>query len=361
VILLKDCKLVVTLDYGKPLLRNEDILIENGFIAGIGIRDKSGEVISCNNLIVMPALINSFVRLEDPIKELRKELAVKSLKLFLVSSLISGVSTIFSPLSRLREDALGIIKEIGLRLIPAGCNSQVVLIKFKDLLHNNAESFRCREECLKVIDVALTRRELFKVKNTTGLFPIEFIDEKGVMDENTIIVSPSWITNREIALLAERRAKVIVCPGIEMYSGLGSFTPLKDILEGGVKVGLGTYDPLFNLNMFEEAKLLLMYYRYNYWDMLWDELKTLRLASLEGYRLFGINSGMVKEGMVANLIGIDIGSTLADLREIVNTFRGPVSFMMVVGNVISGDEISKFILEKRILTQELNNRLDLTQ
>ncbi len=348
VLLLKNCKSVITLEKERPVLKNMDILIEDGIITEMGRKDKSGEVIDCSNLLIMPALVNSFVKLESPVEDLPPELALKMIKIFLIDSLVSGVTTLLTSLTRFKEKVKSESEKMGLRLMP------VTLINFSDILSNSLDFLD--ESRLKIIDLALTRREVFKVKNTTGNFPVELLYNKGLLNENTVLVCPAWITSREISLVIERGAKIVICASISAYSGLGSFTPVRDMMYEGATIGLGTYDPRVNMNMFEETRFSLMCYRHNYYDMSLGEIDFLRLASHGGFKILGINAGTVREGRSADLIGVSLEKALLDYRYIVNNFRETISLAIANGEIIL-KSIDDIILEKKRLMKEINEKI----
>ena len=64
-------------------------------------------------------------------------------------------------------------------------------------------------------------------------------DRYGLLDELTVLAHGVWLTEEELALLAERKARISHCPNSNLFLGSGLFR-LQHTLDAGVGVGLGT-------------------------------------------------------------------------------------------------------------------------
>jgi guanine deaminase len=64
-------------------------------------------------------------------------------------------------------------------------------------------------------------------------------DRYGLLDELAVLAHGVWLTEEELALLAERKSRVAHCPNSNLFLGSGLFR-LQHTLDAGVGVGLGT-------------------------------------------------------------------------------------------------------------------------
>jgi 5-methylthioadenosine/S-adenosylhomocysteine deaminase len=93
-------------------------------------------------------------------------------------------------------------------------------------------------------------------KDNYGKTSIEMLDEIGFFDGPTIAAHVVWPTATEIPILRDRKVGVIHNPSSNMKLASG-VSPVAEMLEAGVRVGLGTDGPASNndLDMWEEMRL----------------------------------------------------------------------------------------------------------
>jgi len=105
------------------------------------------------------------------------------------------------------------------------------------------------------IHVSETRQEVEMTLQETGLRPITWLDQLGVLDENTHVVHAVWINEEEMDLLAEKGAVVVNCPVSNAVLGSG-IAPLPDLAARQIRLRLGTDGPASNdtQDIFETAK-----------------------------------------------------------------------------------------------------------
>lgn len=89
------------------------------------------------------------------------------------------------------------------------------------------------------IHLSETQNEVEMTVKETGLRPVTWLAELGLLDANFQIVHAVWVNIEEIKLLAETQAPVIHCPVSNAVLGSG-VAPVKAMLEHGVRVSLGT-------------------------------------------------------------------------------------------------------------------------
>lgn len=73
----------------------------------------------------------------------------------------------------------------------------------------------------------------------TGVRPVTWLDQLGILDEHSQIVHAVWVEEDEIELLKERNALVVHCPVSNAVLGSG-IAPVGRMLQHGVRLRLGT-------------------------------------------------------------------------------------------------------------------------
>ncbi len=112
------------------------------------------------------------------------------------------------------------------------------------------------------IHLAETRAEGDAVTARTGRSVAAHLAGLGVFSARTTAAHCVWLTEPDIALLAEHGVGVAHCPGSngKLASGIA---PVAALRRAGIRVGLGTDGPASNdnLDLWEEARLALLYAR----------------------------------------------------------------------------------------------------
>jgi 5-methylthioadenosine/S-adenosylhomocysteine deaminase len=105
------------------------------------------------------------------------------------------------------------------------------------------------------IHVAVTEQQVKDTQAQLGATPLRALDRMGVLGPGTVGVHGCWLDREERALLAERGAKLIQCPGSNMFIG-GGITNVVDLRHRGVVTALGTDGGASNsrLSMFDEMR-----------------------------------------------------------------------------------------------------------
>lgn len=392
-ILLKNCRYVLTMDENFNLLESQDLLIEDGRIECVGeCGDRSGTVIDCSGMVIMPGLSDSLCHVRDlflgldvlelaahPFEELKRLRGLLSeragreaVELYVLEALLSGVTHSAIVLDR-KEDA-----DIGypLRVTPVmeirdaedfrrflssrfeyGYVEQDRLVE----ISSQIDLYGCALGGKKVIcEASISRRDIFKFRDKTGMFPVEWLSSRGMLTDDLILAGIGWVTSWEVGMLAERRARVLIFPLLDAYILAGSFVPLKELLSGGVVIGLGSYTPKLGLasNLFSLSRILLAQYRSNYWSLDLTPREVLCLASAGGYRVYGIRGGAIKEGNRADLIGLDYARVglpgVGIYTSILMRGDGCVSLSLVDGRVALEEDRRGELLEK---VEELKSRI----
>ncbi len=192
------------------------------------------------------------------------------------------------------------------------------------------------------IHISETRREVYEVKKETGLFPVELLDRSGLLNENTILVNAGWIASWELEAVKRSGASLVTCPTASMRMVSGGHFPLREALEKGVRVGLGSDSPAMshNLDVLTEAKHALLFYRHAYWDASLTPEDILGVTqSGNAEIILGHMGGRIEEGAIADLTVLSLsittpwkGSIAAQL-----VYSGTTSLYTIVNGVIVFD------------------------
>lgn len=150
--------------------------------------------------------------------------------------------------------------------------------------------------------------ELGYSKKTYAKTSIEMLDSIGFLGRPMIAAHVVWPTPAEISVLAKRKVGVIHNPTSNMKIASG-IAPIADLLEAGVRVGLGTDGAASNndLDMWEEMRLAALLQKVTKMDPQVLPARTvLNMATLGGAGAIGLDQsiGSLVVGKRADLIQV---------------------------------------------------------
>ena len=401
-ILLKNCRLVVTQNAKRDLLKDVDILIKNGMITKIGrnVGKNAEEKIDCSKKLVMPALFNAhthasmvlmrgyrddqelhawlsdvwkvearlkprhiyagalfacmemaktgtycFVDMYFDMEEVARAASELGLKAFLGHAMLDFFT------EERREEEIERTKKFianvegkysGIKPVLA---PHAIYTCSKELLEWVGE-FAREKNLLKTIHLSETRKEVFDCVREHGLRPVEYLEKLNFLDSRTVIFHGSWVSRREIDILAKHGASAVHCPASNMKLATGGAFPMREYLQAGVTVCLGTDGACSNnsLDMFREMKFCALLQKWHRWNAC--ELtaqQALDLATINPAKVFGLNSGSVEEGKDADIALINLEHysmkpLLNPVSNLVYSATGScVSDLLVAGNFVVRD------------------------
>lgn len=162
-----------------------------------------------------------------------------------------------------------------------------------------------------------------------GLSPARYLDKTGVL-ESLLAVHLNHIEG-DLDLLASRRVKAVFCPESTRWFGRDRWMPVRDLLDRGMAVGLGTdslasNDALNFLRELRAAETMLP-------DVTRGEI--LEIATAGGAAALGLPTGRIVPGAPADLIGFRIGTKPESWADIpFEADRQEVDFVMAGGQKI---------------------------
>jgi len=178
--------------------------------------------------------------------------------------------------------------------------SKELIVKAKELSK--------KEGLLFHMHLSETRTELFEILNKTKKRPVEYLNELGVLDENSIFAHASWVSKREIKILSKNGASISHNPVSNLKLATGGICPVSEYDKLKVNITLGTDGAASNnsLNMFESMKFAALLQKHKYWNG--AELPAQSVfdyATINGAQALKINSGSLEEGKLADIVLLD--------------------------------------------------------
>jgi 5-methylthioadenosine/S-adenosylhomocysteine deaminase len=368
-IILKDCRYLVTQDDKRTVLEHVDVLVEGNRIAAIekhllqDQKSKDVTVIDCSDRIVMPGIINCHTHLG--MSDLRglhddDELAAW-LKIIIAAehdrthaqildgaragvreSLRTGTTTccdMYDP----GDVAITAAREHGMRLVacpsfftahrklddqmaretisaalpdPATLPSTITLGLGPHSIYGCPEQFLrdVRDEATKRmlplhIHVAETRKERVECYDEHAMLPVQYLEHLGFLGKDVLIAHAVWLTKGELDTLAKRDVKIVHCPQSNMKLAGGGVLPLREMLERGITVALGTDSTASNnsLDMFREMHVCALLHKHHYWDPKAADAQTvLDMATVNGAVALNIDAGSIAPGKLADIITLSL-------------------------------------------------------
>lgn len=164
------------------------------------------------------------------------------------------------------------------------------------------------------IHVAETQFEIAQSQESTGKSPVQYLDNLGIINENTLISHAVWVNEKEIEIIANQKANVVHCPESNMKLASG-VAPVPDMLQPnmlqkGIRVGLGTDGCASNnnLDLFGEMDSAAKLHKVFKNDPTVMDAKTvIKMATIEGANAIGLGDvvGSLEPGKQADIIVID--------------------------------------------------------
>lgn len=142
-----------------------------------------------------------------------------------------------------------------------------------------------------------------------GKTPAQALAAAGVFEGRVTAAHCVWVSQEDMALLAEKGATAVHCPvsNLKLGSGMADLAALR---QAGVNVALGTDGCCSNNthDLFEEIKLAALLAKGQHLDpTVLSAYDVLKMATVNGARAQGrLDVGQVAEGMRADLILLDL-------------------------------------------------------
>lgn len=359
-ILLKNAWLL-TMDDEYSDIPNGWILTEKGRIAALGSGqppEQADRVIDCGGGLLLPGFVNTHChaamipfrtmgddcpdRLRRFLFPLEQEIWTRNLtylgtKYAAAEMLLAGITTV-ADMYYFEDEAARAFMEMGLRSFPGEtviCQKapgsetpEEALARCEALLKAWAGSEWVRpliaphgtttvspeilKSCLALAeryDALLTLHacemdDEMRFFAARGETPITYLDALGLCGPRLLAVHCIHLTEKDIALLKDRGARIAACPGSNTKAGKG-VVPIRDAARAGIPWGLGTDGPSSGntLSLFDQMRILALSQKTAYHDRsLCPAREIVRAATRGGAEALGMeNAGRLQAGCLADL------------------------------------------------------------
>lgn len=186
----------------------------------------------------------------------------------------------------------------------------------------HAEYTSCEQVCRDIVDIVKekglrlhvhaseTKSEVAECRERhEGKSPIEYFESIGVFDVPCTAAHCVWVSDEDVAILAEKHVFVANNPASNMKLASG-FAPIHKMLEAGVPVCLGTDGMASNNNhnMFKDLYLMALIYKgYELDPTILTPKQVVCAATRTGALSQGRDDcGLLKEGFKADLCVLDV-------------------------------------------------------
>jgi 5-methylthioadenosine/S-adenosylhomocysteine deaminase len=173
-----------------------------------------------------------------------------------------------------------------------------------ELLQGCAEISRKKNLPLH-IHLAETKAQQMQGDTVYGHSLLQHLESLGVVGTNLSCAHSIWIGDGDIDLFAKRGATPVHNPASNLRIGSG-LAKVKEFLAAGVTVGLGTDGAASNdgQNMFDAMRLAALIHNhagsdFNKWV---TPTQALAMATRNGARAFGLDTGMMAPGKLADIV-----------------------------------------------------------
>ena len=139
------------------------------------------------------------------------------------------------------------------------------------------------------------------------LSPIQALDKYGVWENGGIAAHCVWVTPQDMEVMAKKDITAVHNPvsNLKLASGVAR---ISDLMDAGVNVALGTDGVASNNNtdLFEEIKLAAILHKGMSMDpLVITSRQALEMATVNGAKALGRNTGVIAPGKMADLILLD--------------------------------------------------------
>jgi len=128
--------------------------------------------------------------------------------------------------------------------------------------------------------------------------------EQAINYDFTAFIHGVYLSGEDLHIMAERGIGIVLCLRSNLWHGIG-VPPLREVIDSGVRVGIGTDNAAwFPPNIWEEARILLYYLRH---IGVKDPVKWIMDALFKGgYIIAGVKPRLIVEGGEAHMLLFNI-------------------------------------------------------
>ena len=162
------------------------------------------------------------------------------------------------------------------------------------------------------IHLSETEKEVHDCLNKYGCRPVELLHKWGVLGPKTILAHGVHFNEDELHILADTGSIIAHCPTSNIKLGSGSMN-LQKYLESNIQLTLGTDSVSSNnsLSMITEMKVAALSAKQRVGSVLAGRgSDILKIDTRNGFQAFGINTGRIEVGALADFVLVDLNNPL---------------------------------------------------
>lgn len=175
-------------------------------------------------------------------------------------------------------------------------------------LYRRCFEFARENDILFHTHLAETQKEVEDCLKNNGKRPVEYLNDLGVLDNNTLAAHCVHLSLEEAQILSETQTTIVHNPCSNMKLASGVFNSLQ-AQNCGCNIALGTDGTSSNnnLSMIEEMKFASLLAKSYYGNpQAGKASEIMQWATRNGAKAMGLNAGEVKEGKLADLIFVNL-------------------------------------------------------
>ena len=188
--------------------------------------------------------------------------------------------------------------------LTTACPGPSAVQRCTDELLVKAAAMARRKNLPMHIHLAETKAQQLMGRRLYGTSLLRHLESLEVLDSNVSLAHAIWIDEGDVELFAERGATAVHNPASNLRLGSG-LAPVRTYLGAGARVALGTDGAASNdsQSMFDAIRLSALIHNQAGTDFAQWTLprQTLRMATVDGARAFGLDAGMLAMNKLADV------------------------------------------------------------
>ncbi len=168
------------------------------------------------------------------------------------------------------------------------------------------------------IHLSENRREVYDIVKKEKKRPVEYLDGLGFLSNRLIAAHTIYVTLNEIKIMGKNQVTAVNNPVSNMKLANGNFVPVLEMVQHGVNLTLGTDSAATSnsLDMLENAKLAsLLQKNYREEGQILPPSQVIDFMTRNPWKVFGKNSGALREGALADVTVVGGGVSQIPLRK----------------------------------------------
>jgi len=161
------------------------------------------------------------------------------------------------------------------------------------------------------IHLSESKKEVKDCIKQHKLRPVEYLDKIGFLGKNVLAAHCVWVNEREVKILAKHKVNILHNPVANMKLAIGNVFPYTLFKKNKLNICLGTDGSSSNnnLSMFDTMKTACLLQKHHNNDPTVLPAKDcFKLATLNGYKCFNLDGGVIEEGKLADLNLVNLKS-----------------------------------------------------